>query len=271
MGGKRPLDALGRRARGDHAVMLYRLRRHPLPISAFFTHSLVVTYAYPADLLRPLLPPGLVVDTYKEWGFVAIAMVQTRQLRPSFLPASLGIDFFLTGYRIFTRFASKPSLRGLKILRSDTNRRLMAVGGNLLTHYGYVRCDASMAESDGSLRVMVKSPHGLADLDVVADLSSRPAPLPHGSPFASLDDARRFAGPLPYTFDYEKESQSIVMVKATRANWEPQPISVEVRQATFLDRAPFANIKPILANAFHVENVAYRWEQGVVESLEAAA
>ena len=43
--------------------MLYRLRRHPLPIDAFFTHSLVLTYAYPAKLLQQLLPPGLTVDT----------------------------------------------------------------------------------------------------------------------------------------------------------------------------------------------------------------
>ena len=41
------------------------------------------------------------------------------------------------------------------------------------------------------------------------------------SPFANLEDARRFAGPLPYTFDYEPETNSIVMIKATRTRWEP--------------------------------------------------
>src|ERR1700694_4870130 len=155
--------------------MLYRLRRHPLPISAFFTHSLVVTYA--------------------DYGFIAIAMVQTKQLHPAFLPAALGVDFFLTGYRVFTRFSSKLSLRGLRILRSDTDRRLMAVGGNLLTHYGYVHCRAAMVTEGDRLHVTVTSPGGAADLDVVADLSSRPAPLPAGSPFANLEEARRFAGP----------------------------------------------------------------------------
>ena len=251
--------------------MLYRLRRHPLPISAFFTHSLVLTYAYPASMLQGLLPPGLTVDTYGDYGFIAIAMVQTRQLHPAFLPAALGVDFFLTGYRVFTRFAAKPSLRGLRILRSDTDRLLMAVGGNLLTHYAYVHCRAAMTADNGRLRVRVSSPGAAADLDVVADLSSRPAPLPAGSPFASLEDARRFAGPLPYTFDYEPETNSIVMIKATRSRWEPQPIDVVVRKATFLDHAPFTEVSPLLANAFHVEKVPYRWERGVVEPLRAAA
>ena len=251
--------------------MLYRLRRHPLPISAFFTHSLVLTYAYPARTLQSLLPPGLTVDTYGDYGFVAIAMVQTRQLHAAFFPAALGVDFFLTGYRVFTRFASKPSLRGLRILRSDTDRLLMAVGGNLLTHYGYVHCRAAMESEGDQLRVTVKSPGAAADLDVTADLSSRPAPLPAGSPFANLEDARRFAGPLPYTFDYERETNSIVMIKATRTRWEPQPIAVVVRKATFLEHPPFNEASPILANAFHVEGVPYRWERGVVERLKSAA
>ena len=93
----------------------------------------------------------------------------------------LGVDFFLTGYRVFTRFASKPSLRGLRILRSDTDRLLMALGGNLLTHYAYVHCQAAMVADGDQLHVSVSSPGGVADLDVVADLSSRPAPLPAGS------------------------------------------------------------------------------------------
>src|ERR1700694_2682379 len=247
MGGARPLHAVGPVDCREGALMLYRLRRHPLPISAFFTHSLVLTYAYTAKMLQP------------------------KRLHPAFLPAALGVDFFLTGYRVFTRFGAKLSLRGLRILRSDTDRLLMAVGGNLLTHYGYVHCRAAMNADGDRLRVTVSSPGAAADLEVVADLSSRPAPLPAGSPFANLEDARRFAGPLPYTFDYERETNSIVMIKATRTHWEPQPISAVVRKATFLEHPPFNTVTPILANAFHVENVPYRWERGVVEKLKAAA
>src|SRR5215218_9000139 len=100
--------------------MLHWLKRHPIPIRAFFRHCLVLTYAYPEALLRPLLPRGLTVDTYRGLGFVAIAMVQTEGLRPVGAPAALGQDFFLTGYRIFSRFRTRSgrSLRGLRILRS---------------------------------------------------------------------------------------------------------------------------------------------------------
>src|SRR4051812_14726302 len=101
--------------------MLHLLKRHPLPVSAYFRNSLVLTYAFPSAILEPLLPAGLVLDTYQGFGFLAIAMVETECLRPSFLPASLGRGFFLSGYRIFARLAGATSQRGLRILRSDTN------------------------------------------------------------------------------------------------------------------------------------------------------
>jgi hypothetical protein len=244
--------------------MLERLRRNPVPVSAHFRHSLVLTYAFPGDVLRQLLPPGLVLDTVDDTGFAAVALVQTERLRPSFAPARLGRNFFLSGYRIFVRRTGQSSLRGLYILRSDTDRRSMAVLGNLLTHYRYRLAKVSITERSGELEIIVVTPDREADLHVVADLERRPAPLPPGSPFRTLDDARRFAGPLPHTFAYEESSDALVVVRATRAGWDPQPVAVDVRRATFFDRDPFRDVEPVLANAFHVAGIDYRWECGRV-------
>jgi hypothetical protein len=103
--------------------MLHRLQRNPLLIAAHFRHSLVLAYAFPRATLEPLLPPTLGLDTHGKSGLAAAAFVQTERLRPAFLPDALGIDFFLAGYRIFPRVAEQPSLRGLYILGSDTDRR----------------------------------------------------------------------------------------------------------------------------------------------------
>src|SRR5262245_1457495 len=102
--------------------MLHRLKRHPFPVAAHFEHCLVLAYMLPRETLTPLLPPGLELDLFEDYGFVAIAMVQTRRLRPAFLPEVFGQDFFLTGYRIFARYTTPEGrcLRGLRILRSDT-------------------------------------------------------------------------------------------------------------------------------------------------------
>src|SRR6516225_7504179 len=119
--------------------MISRLQRHPFGVEAFFRRSLVLTYAVPTSALAGLVGPGLELDTYDDWGFLAIAMVQTQDLRPRGFPRWLGRDFFLSGYRIFTRLIrpGQSTLRGLRILRSDTDRRMMASLGNLFTHYNY--------------------------------------------------------------------------------------------------------------------------------------
>jgi hypothetical protein len=248
--------------------MLHLLRRHPLPVTAFFRRSLVLTYAFPGDLLRPLLPPGLVLDSYHGFGFLAIAMAQTERLRPSFLPAELGRDFFLSGYRIFTRVAGAASLRGLRILRSDADSRWMVAAGNLLTHYHYRLCRASVAERASEVEIHIRTPRREADLDVIARIGATPTALPAGSPFANQKDARRFAGPLPYTFDYEPQTHSIVRIRGVRSQWNPQPVEVEVAQASFLRREPFRQAQPVLASAFYLSNVPYRWERGVRIPLE---
>ena len=246
-----------------NVAVLERLRRHPIPVVAHFRHSLVLTYALPDDLLRPMLPRGLVLDTLDGSGFAAVALVQTERLRPSFVSARLGRSFFLSGYRIFVRRAGQPSLRGLYILRSDTDQRSMVLVGNLLTHYHYRLATVSVIERPAELEIDVRTPDAEADLHVVADLASRPAPLPARSPFRTLDEARRFAGPLPYTFDCEPSTRSLVVVRATRRHWDPQPVAVDVRHATFFEREPFRGVEPVLANAFHVAGVDYRWERGV--------
>jgi uncharacterized protein YqjF (DUF2071 family) len=243
--------------------MVYRLRRHPIPISAYFRQSLVVTYAFPPEVLAPLLPEGLVLDLWEGHAFLAIALVKTEQLRPSFLPAALGGNFFLSGYRVFTRLAQGgQSRRGLRILRSDTDRRWMLCGGNLLTHYNYRLCRAVVREDGSQTHWSVRTPRAEADLDVTARAPGLGSPLPAGSPFRTLAEARRFAGPLPYTFDYEKETGSIIGICAVRQGWRPEPAAVEVWRNTFLEHEPFCHARPVLANAFAVHDVPYAWQRG---------
>ncbi len=247
-------------------MILHRLRRHPFAVDAHFDFSLVLTYAVPAGIVERLLPPGLVLDRHGEHGFLAIAMVQTRDLRPAGWPAGTGRNFFLTGYRVFTRLGSKRSLRGLRILRSDADSAAMVLFGNLFTHYAYSLCRARHHRSNDTLAIEVRTLGRAADLSLRVRLDDPPVP-PQGSPFADLAGARRYAGPLPHTFDYEAETASIIVVRATRARWSPRPVSVESVRSTFLSSQRFASAGAVLASAFIVENVPYRWERGYRERV----
>lgn len=246
------------------------IRRHPIPIEAWFDYSLVLTYAVRADVVASLIGPRLELETVAGDAFLAVAMVRTRDLRPRGLPRFAGQDFFLSGYRLFTRLRTRSGrrLRGLRILRSDADRFAMVVGGNLLTHYNYHWSRVEESRSDNRIEVRVTTRDGSADCHVVAHLSEVEPKLPESSPFRTWREARRFAGPLPYTFDDEPDSGSIIRIEGVRSNWNPQPVAVDVRTLTFLVQPPFDHAGPRLAAAFVVQNIPYLWKRGVLERLE---
>ncbi|MEZ0276292.1 MAG: DUF2071 domain-containing protein [Roseimicrobium sp.] len=246
--------------------MLHLLKRHPWRVQAHFDWSLALVFALPVEKLRSLLPPGLEPDTHGEWGFVAAAFVQTRRLRPTWAPSWMAQDFFLAGYRIFVR-AEQPDgrrRRGLYILGSDTDSRRMVRLGSALTHYGYRLRSVNIVKTDNQLSVEVRKPAGDVEVSLQACLTPASSPPP-GSPFPDLITARRFAGPMPFTFSHEAETQSLVVVEGARQHWTPRPVAVTVQRLAFFEREPFAaDGLPVLANAFYVEHVDYQWARGVV-------
>ncbi len=248
--------------------MLHRLQRHPIAVRAFFDFTLALTFAVPAEALGRLLIPGVALDEYEGSGFLAIAMVQTRQMRPEPLPKSLGGSFFLAGYRLLVRYRTSEGqrLRGLQVIRSDTNRRAMTVLGNLFTHYHYSFAEVQSLHVPERLEVNVTTPGGMADLTVTAHLRESDGALPAGSPFPDARTARRFAGPMPFTFSYERETRSIVRIEGQRQEWHPRLVEVELTRASFLESVGLADSAK-LASAFYVANVPYRWDRGIVEPL----
>jgi hypothetical protein len=246
---------------------LYLLKRHPLAVEAFFDFVFVLTFAYPKQLLLPLLSPGLKLDTYEDLGFLAIACVQTKHLRPKGMPARFGQNFFLVGHRLFVRF---ENFRGLQILRSDADKPLMISLGNAMTHYKYHRIRRDIARDEHHLAIDIRSEDKKSDIKVDVNLDVAPEYLPPGSPFPTLREAMKFAGPMPFTFDYERETNSIVRVEGARQNWVPKSVEADVKYSHFIQQPPFNQSEPKLCSAFFMENIPYHWKPGVVHKLNGA-
>ncbi|MFK8057590.1 MAG: DUF2071 domain-containing protein [Saprospiraceae bacterium] len=236
--------------------------KHPFAVEAFFEHSLVLTFAVPKAQLEGMIPDRLELDTFKdEWAFIAVAMVQTSGLRPAGLPKIFGNNFFLIGYRIFVRYTNKAGkrLRGLYILKSETDSRKMEFLGNLMTNYKYTTTDITETIEETRRTITSKK----SDLKVVATISKMEATLPHGTPFETWKEARRFAGPLPFTFSYNTEEDSMLVVQGLRQNWTPKPVSIEAFEVGFLTSLKLKGLQ--LASGFEVSQIPYRWKKGLVE------
>ena len=242
--------------------MLNFLKDHPFAVKAFFESTLVLTYALPVAEIQPHLPSFLQADTFdNKWAFVAMAIVKTRGLRPKGFPELMGNDFILVGYRIFVRYtdARGRRLRGLYILRSETNKRKMALLGNVFTRYNYQFTDIAYHD-DGQC---IKITSAASQLDIEVQRTSGPVPLPDGSPFTTRAEARRFTGPLPFTFTGIPAEKKVLIIEGQREAWEPQPVVVIKREVGFINSFPAKGI--VLANACIIESVPYNWKKGRTE------
>jgi uncharacterized protein YqjF (DUF2071 family) len=232
-------------------------------VLAHFDRVVAVSFAFPVTVLAALVPPPLEIDAYEGFGFVTVALVWTRGLRPAGFPEFLGQDFFLAGYRVFSRLRDDTGrrLRGLKILRSETDQRRMVWLGNLFTRYRYRQVRLQLEHAGASTRVMTATRDGRPTLDLTFDADTAATALPARSPFPDWHTARLFAGPMPFTFSPETDGRCVIL-EGRRESWTPRPIAVQRWSVALFAEPPLAGVEPILANAFAVEGIEYRWERG---------
>jgi hypothetical protein len=242
--------------------MLATLKNHPFAVEAFFDESIVLTFAFPKEQLQELIPECLNLDTYKnDWAFIAVAIVKTRDLRPKGFSKLFGNDFKLIGYRIFVNYINNAGkrLRGLYILKSETDKKIMAVMGNVFTHYGYTTTDILMRHDGTQLNIISKQSEFSIKLKIAEDGVN----LPQFSPFIDWKEARRFAGPLPFTFTYIPQTKEVLIIEGVRENWIPTPIEVIEQYISFFHNVGLNS--GVLANAFIINNIPYHWKKGRIE------
>lgn len=242
--------------------MLSNLKNHPFAVEAYFKSSTVLTFAVNKEELIHLIPECVTLDTFEDkWAFLAVAMVQTKNLRPKGFPKFMGNDFFLIGYRVFVRYKDNrgKNLRGLYILKSETNKKKMEFFGNIFTHYNYTTTDIYQTENKDSRQITSNKSNFRIEIDQTKEL----AEFPKKSPFSDWKEARRFAGPLPFTFTYNEELKEVLVIEGVRQNWKPKPITVKDYNFSFIDSFQFKN--PVLANAFIIEEIPYYWKKGKKE------
>ncbi|MDR3614266.1 MAG: DUF2071 domain-containing protein [Candidatus Obscuribacterales bacterium] len=247
------------------------LKRHPIEMEADFGFVLVLTYAFPKAVLIPLLSPGLTLDTFGDLGFLAVAVVETFNMRVRGFPKAISKNYNLIGYRLFVRYRTLrgKNLRGLRIIRSDVNSKSMAITGNLLTHYSFEEAEIEYKREEDFVHLRSNSKDGRSELILIANINTPADYLPPGSPFSSVQEALKFAGPMPFTFDYEEETNSIIRVEGVRQNWHPQPIEVDIEKFTFVHGPMFCDAEPLLCSAFYLQNIPYYWNRGIREVLSS--
>ena len=131
--------------------------------------------------------------------------------------------------------------------------------GNIFTHYNYTTTDIIQIQNNHITEInSIQS-----KFKITFETPTEEVLLPQNSPFKDWKEARRFAGPLPFTFTYNQDKKEVLIIEGVRQNWIPNPIKVIDYNIPLLHDLNLNQIT--LANAFVIKNIPYFWKKGKIE------
>jgi hypothetical protein len=238
-------------------------QKNPLTIRGHLRRCWLFTWRAPVESVQQHLPPTLTPVTHGGFAFWNAVVCQVQDLRPAPLPAFVGLAYWHIGYRIYARarLADGRAIEGLYFVRSDCDRHVVALPGNVLTDFrfnvGRVRVDEANAHVTGQVHVQG------ADVAFALDRETAPT-LSDDSPFTSLEAAATalkyppagiaLAGP---------RHLNVVRIGRQEDAWRSRPVAVRRSQWEFFENEP---VTPELC--FEVDPIDYQWNRG--ELLEVA-
>jgi hypothetical protein len=162
--------------------------------------------------------------------------------------------------------AGHARTQGLYFVRSDADRAMIRVGGNLVSEFRFQPSLVERAEAAGIERWRVRSRDHSGDLD--AAFSEDTAELAEGSPFASMDEARSFLKYRPMGLAPDDEGRRLRLAEVFRdeAAWNERPVSVIALRSAYLESLGEGGA--VVEMATRVAPIDYRWRLGRSESIK---
>jgi hypothetical protein len=229
----------------------------------------LLSYAVEAEAVKNLLPGGLNLTTYRGVAFLNIVISRILAMRPLGVPAVLGLTYWHVAYRLHAsaELASGQTIEGLYFLRSDVDRGLPVVPGNILTDFRFHK--ATIRTSlDGSLKgvEITNTAGGIAGAEAV--IETQPEGQDELSPPFDMIEARekilKYA-PFGLSMDRSGHRLKVAEVKRDERQWDEQPILVQTAKWEYLHRTIPGETR--LVRATQAMPVDYRWHIGRLECI----
>ena len=133
----------------DRQVMRERPAGLPL-MRQHWSKLLFMHWPLPADLIRPLLPRRLAVDTFDGQAWIAITPFTVRGLRASFLPPVPGTStFHELNVRTYVHLDGAP---GVWFFSLDAANTAAVIGARLSYHLPYMRAEMLQHQEGNTIR-----------------------------------------------------------------------------------------------------------------------
>lgn len=226
-------------------------------ISSDIERRLLVNYRADPDVITPLLPRGLRPQLVNGWALVGICLIRLGDLRPSPLPAVVGITTENAAHRIAverdTRQGARPAVY---IPRRDTDSRLTVLLGGRAFAGSHHRARFRVEESDERVRVAYVSVDGTVDVDADVRVA---AELKGSRLFRDLDHASAVFRGAPVGVSPGRDGR-LEAVELETSAWSIEAADpVRVSSSFWDDRARFPAGSVQLDSALLMRKIPVTW------------
>ena len=227
-------------------------------IRGIIDRRILVNYHADPKILVGILPAPFRPKIIHGVGIAGICLIRLKSVRPTFLPAWLGISSENAAHRFAVEWDDGGMVReGVYIQRRDTNSRFNAWTGGRLFPGIHHHAQFTVGERNDRYDVFVRSDDGVTGLEVRGRRCHR---LPTNSVFGSLDEASAFfeAGSLGYSPAAAPGNFQGLELRCRQ--WRVEPLDVEhVRSSVFDDQALFPKGSIEFDCALLMRDIEHEW------------
>jgi len=227
-------------------------------MTGMIDRRMLVNFRVEPEVLARFLPAPFQPKLIHGYGMAGICLIRLKGIRPTGLPAWLGVGSENAAHRIAVTWQENGTQKeGVYIPRRDSSSMLNhLVGGRIFPGYHHA-ARFEVSEGNGNYSIHLESTDGDTRVSVQAQRSTT---LPATSIFHSLAEASAFfqGGALGYSATPQKGIYDGLELHTQ--TWHIEPLAVDaVESSFFADTIHFPLGSVTFDNALLMEQIAHEW------------
>ncbi len=204
-------------------------------IRGLIDRRILVNYRVAPDALKKLLPEPFRPKIINGVGVAGICLIRLKAIRPSIMPAMVGVSSENAAHRIAVEWDDNGRVReGVYIPRRDTSSRFNMLFGGRVFPIVHHFAQFQVSERDDYFHIVIDSDDGKTHVAVEAELASA---LPATSVFGSMERASDFFEKGALGYSPAARSNELHGIELRSFNWKIEPLAIKKVESSFFEDA----------------------------------
>lgn len=219
---------------------------------------LLVNYRCSPDIVAKLLPAPFRPKLIHGHAMAGICLIRLGELRPGFVPASLGLTSENAAHRIAVEWEDQREMcSGVFIPRRDSNSQINRFAGGGLFPAIAQAAKFQVAESEHRLKIELRSIDGATFVRVAARLGEV---VPTASLFGTLEEASDFFRAGCIGWSTRAKPEEFDGVELCCDQWDLKPLIIERVESSFFNNPlRFPRGTAMFDSAFLMRGITHEW------------